>query len=208
MSADPGSPANPLTAEHLIAAYCQGAFPMAESRTATGVQWFRPDPRAILPLDTFHCPDSLARVVRADRFDIRHDTAFDRVIRACAKPRRYESDTWINEDIIRAYGQLHLAGLAHTVEAWHDNQLVGGLYGVALGAAFFGESMFHDPDRGGTNASKVCLVHLVDHLNARGYTLLDVQFPNPHLAQFGLVEIREQQYAHRLNTALHKRVTW
>lgn len=208
MHANADARPRPLTPEMLVSGYCQGVFPMAESRSSRGVQWFRPDPRAVLPLDGFRCPRSLRQVVRSERFEVRHDTAFDEVILACAEPRRYEQGTWINHDIIGAFGQLHRLGLAHSVEAWHDGHLVGGLYGVSIGAAFFGESMFHRAERGGSNASKVCLVNLVEHLITREFALLDVQFPNPHLAQFGVIEIRNDDYLRQLFDAVDRDVKW
>lgn len=192
----------------LIAAYCQGVFPMARSRHASGVEWFSPDPRAILPLDRFRCPRTLRQKVRQGLFEIRHDTAFEQVVRSCATPRRLERETWINDQIIEAYTDLHEMGLAHSVEAWRNGRLVGGLYGVAINAAFFGESMFHRPDLGGTDASKVCLVHLVEHLKTRGYTLLDVQTNSDHMARFGTIDIPRRQYLRRLEKALEKEVTW
>lgn len=188
--------------------YCAGAFPMADGRTGD-VHWYRPDPRAILPLDgSLHVPRSLAKRVRAGRFRITRDQSFERVIRACAEPRPKHPDTWINDDIIGVYVRLHRLGFAHSVEAWDahspDAALVGGLYGVALGGAFFGESMFSRA----TDASKVCLVHLVEHLRARGFTLLDTQFTNEHLVQFGVQEIPGDEYLRRLEAALSMDVTW
>jgi len=172
---------------------------MAAARGSDAVHWYSPDPRAILPLDDgFKVRRSLARRVRQAPFRITRDQAFADVIAACAEPRPDADDTWINPDIQRVFTQLHHAGLAHSVEAWQDDRLIGGLYGVALGAAFFGESMFsHRPD-----ASQLCLVHLVEHLRDRGFTLLDVQFTNPHLEQFGVLEIPREQYLARLDAAL------
>lgn len=201
--------------DNLLAAYRQGYFPMAEpARRGRGsrLAWFNPDPRCILPLDRFHVPRSLARTVRRATFRVTADTAFDRVIRGCAAPRRHEPGTWIDERIIHAYGLLHEAGSAHSIEAWlgdePDRTLVGGLYGVRIGAAFFAESKFSRPERGGTDASKVCLVHLVHHLRRRGFTLLDVQFPNPHLEQFGPVEIPRDDYLARLTRAADAEADW
>lgn len=199
----------PLTPELVVAAYCRGLFPMADSRHGP-VRWYLPDPRAILPLDTFHVPRSLAKVVRRKPFVITRDQAFEHVIRRCAEPRPGQPQTWINRRIIEVYTDLHRAGLAHSVEAWthpdpaHEPQLVGGLYGVSLGAAFFGESMFSRA----TDASKVCLVHLVEHLRQQGYQLLDVQLQNDHMARFGVVEIPCEQYLQRLEEALQRQVTW
>ena len=191
-----------LTPRLLVAAYCQGVFPMARSRHAGSVQWFSPDPRAVLPLDTFHCPRTLRQRVRRGEFDVRFDTAFERVIRACSEPRPDHPDTWINREIVAAYTELHRQGIAHSVEAWREGRLVGGLYGVAQGGAFFGESMFHRPDLGGTDASKVCLVHLVDHLRERGFALLDVQMNSPHMRRFGVIDIPRRRYLRYLEEAL------
>ena len=197
---------------------------MARSRHGK-IDWYSPDPRAIMPLDRFHVSRSLRRRVGAGTFHITHDTAFAEVITACAQPRPYAEQTWINDQIVDAYTQLHGAGAAHSIEAWApphlavgpqghpsdasptpptDLQLVGGLYGVAIAGAFFGESMFSRQ----TDASKVCLVHLVEHLRSRGFALLDVQFATPHLAQFGIEEIPRDEYLRRLGEALELDVTW
>ncbi len=197
----------PLTAEMLLCAYQNGIFPMAEPDTGE-VRWYSPDPRAIFPLDDFRIPVTLLREVRRGTFDVRSDTAFDEVMRACATPRYAGDETWISEEFIGVYGELFTRGFAHSIEAWREGQLVGGLYGVHIGGAFFGESMFHKPRLGGTNASKICLVHLVRHLNHRGFTLLDTQFSTPHLEQFGCVEIFRDEYLRRLGEALQRRVTW
>jgi leucyl/phenylalanyl-tRNA--protein transferase len=184
----------------LIAAYAQGIFPMSLGEEQGGeIGWFSPDPRGIIPLDTFSIPRRLARVIRQKRFEIRFDSAFESVMRACAADR--DEGTWISEEIIESYVALHERGLAHSVEAWREGKLVGGLYGVHLGAAFFGESMFHTE----TDASKVALAALVDRLRERGFTLLDTQWITPHLAQFGAVEIPKEQYLSRLSEALAKR---
>lgn len=209
----------------LLAAYRKGYFPMAEP--ARGLRpgrlaWFNPDRRCILPLgvDTgatadhaaFHVPRSLARTVRRGTFRITADTAFDRVICECAAPRKGEPGTWIDERIIHAYTLLHGAGAAHSIEAWLGDEpgrtLVGGLYGVRIGAAFFAESKFSRPELGGTDASKVCLVHLVHHLRRRGFTLLDVQFPNPHLEQFGTRETPRDDYLALLAIAVAGAPNW
>ncbi len=196
-----------LTPQLLVAAYCQGAFPMARGRDSDEIDWFSPDPRGTLPLDRFRCPRSVTKVVRQGRFDIRTDTAFEQVMRCCAAPRRYEQETWINEALVAAYTHLHEAGLAHSVEAWRGGLLVGGLYGVGIGAAFFGESMFHLPGVG-NDSSKVCLVALVEHLKRRGYELCDVQFNNPLLERFGAVEVDRADYMRRLEHAVRRDVTW
>jgi leucyl/phenylalanyl-tRNA--protein transferase len=177
----------------LLRAYALGWFPMGTGRRGR-IEWFSPDPRGILPLDAFHAPSRLSRVVRQSRFDVRIDTAFEAVMRACAA----RDETWITEDILSSYVALHRLGFAHAVETWQDGALVGGLYGVAIGGAFFGESMFHTA----TDASKVALVALVERLKARGYTLLDTQWVTPHLAQFGGVEIPRAEYLERLSAAL------
>ena len=180
----------------LVRAYRDGQFPMALDGGEIG--WFSPDPRGVLPLETFHVPSRLARIIRRQVFDVRVDHSFDAVIRACAADR--EDGTWINDEIIESYTALHRLGLAHSVEAWQDDRLAGGLYGVSLGGAFFGESMFHlVPD-----ASKVALVALVDRLIRRGFTLLDTQWVTPHLEQFGALEIPRAEYLARLRAALKR----
>lgn len=197
-----------LTSELLIAAYQQGVFPMARSRHARVIDWYSPDPRAVLPLDRFHCPRTLRQRIARNEFELRHDTAFDEVVAACAEPRKGHPDTWINREIRRAYGELHAAGQAHSVEAWREGRLVGGLYGVHLGGAFFGESMFHRADLGGTDASKVCLAHLVDHLRSRGFILLDVQTNSSHMARFGVIDIPRRCYLQLLEQALKVAAQW
>ena len=180
----------------LVRAYREGIFPMALDDGEIG--WFSPDPRGIIPLDAFHVPSRLARVVRSGRFEIRVDTAFEQVMRACAAAR--SEGTWISDEIVDSYAALHRLGLAHSVEAWRSGALVGGLYGVHLGGAFFGESMFHRE----TDASRVALVALVDRLTRRGFTLLDTQWTTPHLEQFGAVDIPRREYLERLAAALAK----
>jgi leucyl/phenylalanyl-tRNA---protein transferase len=181
----------------LVTAYASGWFPMA---TEGEIRWYSPDPRGILPLDTVHIPRRLARVARKGRFRIEIDRAFGDVIRACAADDRDPLDpgTWINDEIIESYTALHDQGIAHSVETWIDDRLVGGLYGVALRGAFFGESMFHRE----TDASKVALVALVERLRVRGYVLLDTQWVTPHLEQFGAVEIPREEYLRRLEESL------
>ena len=181
----------------LLRAYAQGIFPMADPRTGR-IDYYSPDPRAVLPLDDFHVPKSLARVAKSGVFELRSDTAFERVIRACAEPRPDRRETWLDERLIEPYLELHRAGFAHSVEAWRDGELVGGLYGVHLGGAFFGESMFSRPERGGRDSSKLCLVELVERLRAGGFRLLDTQFKTAHLARFGCVEISRKSYLARL----------
>lgn len=184
----------PLTPELLLSAYAQSVFPMGHGRT---IRWYSPDPRAILPLDKFHIPQSLRQTCRSAKFEIRIDTAFEDVIRACGQR---PDGTWITAPIVAAYCSLYEAGFAHSVEAWRDGKLAGGLYGVALGGAFFGESMFHFV----RDASKVALVGLVGRLTVQGFSLLDVQFCTPHLRQFGVVEIPRDEYLLRLDAAIRQ----
>ena len=184
-----------IAADALIAAYTGGWFPMA---VAPGdIRWYSPDPRGIIPLDTFHVSRRLARSLRQHRFEIRVDTSFRAVIQACAAREDADGD-WIDKEIIESYCALHAGGFAHSVETWQDGALVGGLYGVAIKGAFFGESMFHRVD----DASKVALASLVDRLRARGYTLLDTQWVTGHLAQFGAIEIPRRRYLRFLDDAL------
>lgn len=178
----------------LVRAYRKGLFPMALEDGEIG--WFSPDPRGILPLETFHRSSRLARVVRRGAFTIQVDTSFEAVMRACAE--RPDEGTWISDEILESYVALFRLGHAHSVEAWQGGALVGGLYGVHLGGAFFGESMFHRA----TDASKVALVALVDRLTRQGFTLLDVQWSTPHLEQFGVIEIPRDDYLRRLTHAL------
>ena len=162
------------------------------------IYWYDPDPRAIIPLDRFHIPRSLERTIRQPRFEIRLNPAFTAVLEACAAPAPGREETWINDDIIQAYTRLHRLGFAHSVEAWQANELVGGLYGVAIGAFFAGESMFSTvPD-----SSKVALAYLVEHLRRQQFRLLDTQFMTGHLRRFGAVEISAVEYRQRLSQAL------
>jgi len=187
-----------LTARHIVAAYAAGVFPMAESADARDVRWIEPRERGIIPLDGFHLPRSLRKTVRRGLFEIAVDRDFDAVMRACAAAGPGRADTWINGQILAAYGELHRLGHAHCVECRVGGELVGGLYGVSLGAAFFGESMFSRA----RDASKVALVHLVARLVRGGYHLLDTQFLTPHLAQFGAVAIPRRRYMQLLEAAL------
>ena len=180
----------------LVRAYREGIFPMAMEDGTIG--WFSPDPRGILPIETFRVPPRLARVVRQQRFEIEVDRDFAAVIRACAELR--SEGTWISEEIADSYLALHRLGLAHSIETWQGGRLVGGLYGVHLGGAFFGESMFHRV----TDASKIALVALMDRLARGGLSLLDVQWVTPHLKQFGAIEIPREEYLARLRRALAK----
>lgn len=184
----------------VLRAYREGIFPMAVEGGQIG--WFSPNPRGILPLDSFHVPARLARVVRSGRFEVTVDRAFEAVMRACAGQRA--EGTWISEEIVQCYLAIHRLGLAHSVETWQKGELVGGLYGVSIGGAFFGESMFHRV----TDASKVALVALVDRLVRRGYRLLDTQWVTSHLARFGAVEIPKRQYLARLREALQMDCTF
>jgi leucyl/phenylalanyl-tRNA--protein transferase len=187
-----------ITPEVLLKAYACGIFPMAESADDPSLFWVEPERRGVIPLARFRVPRRLARTVRADRFEIRVDHAFDQVIEACAAPAAGRKKTWINARIRRLYRELYARGHCHSVEAWRAGRLVGGLYGVKLKRAFFGESMFH-LDR---DASKVCLVHLVARLKAGGFTLLDAQFVTEHLARFGAIEIAREHYQRLLAEAL------
>jgi len=190
-----------ITPDLVLKAYAAGIFPMAESRDDPEVFWVDPEWRGILPLDRFHLPRRLRRTVRGERFRITADLAFERVIRACAESREGHRDTWINARILELYSELHRRGHVHSIEVWEGEALVGGLYGVAMGAAFFGESMFsHRRD-----ASKVALVHLVGRLVVGGFALLDTQFVTGHLEQFGAVEISRRDYQRRLDAALRQR---
>jgi leucyl/phenylalanyl-tRNA--protein transferase len=181
-----------IDSELLLHAYRAGIFPMALPNDEIG--WFSPDPRTILPLDHFHVPHGLLRERRKHPLEIRINSSFAEVMRACgARP-----DTWINDEILESYLRLHELGFAHSVESWSANELVGGLYGVAIGGAFFGESMFHRV----TGASKVALWVLVERLRARDFTLLDTQWLTPHLAQFGAREISRSLYRHLLQAAV------
>ncbi len=186
-----------ITPDILLKAYAFGVFPMAESRSSQELFWMDPDERGILPLDGFHIPRRLARTVRADTFEVRVDTGFAQIVHACAEPAPGRTNTWINEQISDLYTALFERGAAHSVESWLDGELVGGLYGVSIGGAFFGESMFSRA----RDASKVALVHLVGRLILGGFTLLDTQFTTSHLGQFGAIEIPRAEYRRRLSRA-------
>lgn len=187
-----------LTPDLLLRAYAIGIFPMAESRDAQEVHWIEPKFRGVLPLEGLHVPRSLRKRLRHGDFEVTCDRAFREVIAACAEPAPGRPETWINPVIERLYAALFERGFAHSVECWQGGQLVGGLYGVSLGAAFFGESMFSRA----TDASKVALVHLVLRLRKGGYGLLDTQFETPHLARFGVIEIPREEYRGRLAAAV------
>ncbi len=171
---------------------------MAESADDPEIFWVEPELRGIIPLDGFHVSKSLAKKIRQNPFDIRFDTDFEAVIAACAEETNDRPSTWINDTIRTLYGTLHHIGHAHSVEAWEGDMLVGGLYGVSLGSAFFGESMFSRR----TDASKICLVHLVQRLRERGFTLLDTQFTTEHLKTFGAVDVPKDAYAKMLEKAM------
>jgi leucyl/phenylalanyl-tRNA---protein transferase len=193
-----------ITPEILLKAYAAGIFPMAEDEDDPTLFWVEPRERGIMPLDGFRIGRRLARTVRADAFDVRVDHDFDAVIAGCAAPRRDRDRTWISERIRRLYGELFDLGQCHTVETYRAGRLVGGLYGVRLGAAFFGESMFHRE----RDASKVALVHLVARLKRGGFRLLDTQFVTQHLAQFGAVEVPRREYKRLLAAALEEPAEW
>ena len=179
-----------IDAQLLLRAYAYGVFPMAEARDDPNLFWIDPERRGILPLDRFHVPKRLRRTLKAAPFDIRIDTAFREVMLACAEGAQQRESTWINGPILDLYGDLFALGFAHSVECWQKDRLVGGLYGVSLGAAFFGESMFSRE----TDASKIALVHLVARLTYGNYRLLDTQFLTRHLSQFGAMEVPREQY--------------
>ena len=185
-------------AEDLIECYARGVFPMAEGRDDPRIYLLDPDERGVLPLEGFHIPRTLRKAVRQDTFDIRFDTAFEAVVAGCAEPAPGREETWINDGILSLYRELFQLGFAHSVESWQDGELVGGLYGVSLGGAFFGESMFSRR----TDASKVALVHLVAQLKAGGFILLDTQFTTEHLERFGAITIPRAMYHLRLADAL------
>ena len=187
-----------ITPDILLRAYSIGLFPMAESADDPEIFWVEPEVRGVLPLDQFHVSHSLAKKLRREPFDIRFDSAFEQVIEKCAEPAGDRPSTWINATIRKLYCQLHAMGHAHSVEAFEGAELVGGLYGVSLGSAFFGESMFSRR----TDASKICLVHLVERLKARGFTLLDTQFTTEHLKTFGAIDIPKEDYLEKLKDAV------
>ena len=193
-----------INPEELLLAYRLGIFPMAESRNAKDVLWVRPHERCILPLDKFHVPRRLAQTVKSDRYSVTVDTCFGDVIYGCAEQKPDRRDTWINPAIVDVFTTLHARGLAHSVEVWFEDKLVGGLYGLSLASAFFAESKFSRM----RDASKVALVHLAARLKAGGYTLLDAQFPNPHLEQFGAVTVTEERFQGLLAHALSREASF
>lgn len=187
-----------LTPDLLLRAYAIGIFPMAESRVDPELHWIDPDMRGILPLDGLHVPRKLRAKIRRGIFEVRCNSGFQEVIQGCAEPAENRPDTWINPVIEQLYNELFEMGFAHSVECWQDDELVGGLYGVSLGAAFFGESMFSRAN----DASKVALVHLVLRLRKGGFRLLDTQFTTPHLSRFGAEEIPREDYRRLLTKAV------
>ncbi len=194
----PYAPGFRIPPDLLIKAYASGVFPMAESAADPEVFWVRPETRGVIPLDGLHVPRSLRKTLRRSRFDVTFDRAFEAVIDACAEAREERRSTWINPPIREAYVELHRRGHAHSVECWRDGELTGGLYGVSLGRAFFGESMFSRE----RDASKVALVHLVEQLNRQGFVLLDTQFTTDHLKRFGAVDVPRRRYEKLLEQAL------
>lgn len=182
-----------LDTHTLLTAYVNGYFPMPDPQTSE-ILWFKPDPRAIIPLDGFHVSRSLRRRLKKKEYQISLNKAFSEVMKGCADRK----DTWINSDFLKAYQNLHSIGAAHSLEVWEGEQLIGGVYGVSLGGAFFAESKFHRK----TDASKIALYHLVEHLKQRGFILLEVQFLIPHLKTLGAIEIPSADYEHRLRRAL------
>jgi leucyl/phenylalanyl-tRNA--protein transferase len=193
-----------ITPVLLLRAYAAGVFPMAESADDPGLFWVEPEIRGIIPLDAFHVSARLRRTVRSDRFEVRVDQDFASVIAACAESRSGREETWINGRIRALYGELFELGYVHTVECWREGRLVGGLYGLSLGGAFFGESMFHRE----SDASKVALVHLVARLRKGGYRLLDTQFQTAHLSQFGTREVPRKAYRVLLEQAIRADGGW
>ena len=189
---------HPLDPDLLLRAYAAGIFPMADARDADELYWVEPKKRGVLPLDGFHLPRSLAKLLRQERFELSADRAFAEVMRACAAPAAGRNDTWINEPILDGYTRLHRLGFAHSLECWQGGELIGGLYGVKLGAAFFGESMFTRV----RDASKVALAHLIARLRVGGFRLLDTQFLTAHLERFGAIEVPRAAYRSLLDSAL------
>ena len=191
-----------LTPQIVLDAYSKGLFPMAENRRDKQLFWIDPEVRGILPLDNFHIPRSLKKKIRNNPFEVRFDHNFAAVIRACAQQKPKRRETWINDEIIELYTKLFCMRHAHSVECWQEEKLVGGLYGISIGGAFFGESMFSSE----RDSSKIALVHLVARLNLAGFTLLDTQFITDHLKQFGAIEISRVEYHKILNGALNLNV--
>lgn len=193
-----------LTPELLLRAYAAGIFPMAEGRDEKTIFWVDPERRGVLPLDRFHVPKRLRRTVRSGLYQVRANTAFYDIIRACSQTAEKRQETWINDEIVKVYTDLHKLGFAHSVECWQGDNLCGGLYGIALGGAFFGESMVSLA----RDASKVALVHLIARLKVGGFTLLDSQFITAHLSRFGAIEIPRRDYLEKLSDAFAVKATF
>ena len=193
-----------ITPELIIRAYRAGIFPMSEDAEDEDLFWVSPEMRGIIPLEGFHVSASLRKAIRKSGFVVRVDTDFEAIIEGCATVGADRDSTWINRTIRSVYGELFRRGVAHTVEVWDGSELVGGLYGLAIGGAFFGESMFHRR----TNASKMAMAHLVERLKAGGFVLLDTQFVTDHLASMGGIEIPREQYEERLAEALPVQGDW
>jgi leucyl/phenylalanyl-tRNA---protein transferase len=192
-----------LTPQMLLNAYSQGYFPMADPDDGK-IYWYDPDPRTVIPIESFHVPRRLQRTIRQGKFEIRFDTQFQRVMELCGEPRKTQEKTWINPELIRLYTILHYYGHAHSVETWHHETLVGGVYGVSIAGLFAGESMFSRE----RDASKVALVALAERLKEKGFKLFDVQFTTEHLKTFGAVELSREVYKKRLEGALQIAVDW
>ena len=192
----------PLTPELLLSAYSKGYFPMAQSREDSTLQWFYPEKRGIIPLENFHISRSLAKLMSKSPFTLTMNEAFPDVIKACAQPRPKHSETWINATIIELYTELWGMGYGYSMECWQDDKLVGGVYGLSIGRAFFAESMFSHV----TGASKVALASLLTMLSDAGYMLFDTQYMNEHLVQFGAIEIPRKDYLERLKNALQPKI--
>lgn len=190
---------NSLSTDQLIYAYASGVFPMADAATGE-INWYRPDPRAIIPIDTYQPSRSLKPILNKGIFEIKVDQQFRRVMEFCAEPRPYELETWISKELIDVYTELHRIGFAHSVEAYVEGELVGGLYGVHIGAAFFGESMFTRA----SNASKVCFHYLIELLRKNNFELLDSQFMNDNVKRYGAIEISRTAYEKRLSKAINR----
>ena len=193
-----------LTPDILLNGYASGVFPMAMPEMNNEIYWFAPDPRTVLPLDQFHASRSLRRKLRKQPFQVNFNNDFEQVVRLCAEPRDDDGETWISDEIISSYLELHKLGFAHSVECVEGGNLIGGVYGVSLGGAFFGESMFHRR----TDASKVALYHLVERLKTKGFILLDVQYMTDHLRSLGAVDISRDDYEAKLATAIRVDTRW
>lgn len=192
-----------LTVDMLLYAYTHGIFPMADGRNGE-VHWYSADPRAVIPLEMYRPQRSLRPILNKKTFEVRYNTCFETVMRNCAAPRSTDPNTWISEEMIQVYVQLHQLGYAHSVETWYEGELAGGLYGVTLGGAFFGESMFTLRP----NASKVAFHYLIHRLAEKGFTLLDTQFINDNVLRYGAIEIPATDYMRQLEMAISQSVTF